>query len=202
MSGVFILAIENEIHSAARLSDSDDAEVNNIQTTSAGCPQSEAILPCSCWAENIATETKLYLDCTGAATLGQLETVFQQDFPVKSFYQFSMNHSYTFENLNITTNGVNFIRFQFSPGPFVMKSIADNFLKSSLLTMRDIVVEDSKLETFPFENIHNYKNLELLFIFNSSISSIPKLESNSIRKLSVGYSNLTEIIPGKDKYIR
>jgi len=164
------------------------------------CPYIEDIMPCICTYEIVLGEERLTLDCTGVSSEEELAAVFQSYFPTTEFYEFKMNASDVVIKLDDEIQGVSFERFTLSPGPFPkLLEVTDQFFNSSADTVDFIRIQASQIQetTFPFASIPSYRNLTKLYLFETNISSIPEIVSDSITNFGVYFSPVTDISPGE-----
>ena len=158
------------------------------------CPAAAAIAPCTC----LWLLTELYLDCTSAVSNEEINQVFQQEFPVKAFYEFAITETSSIIDLDFSTNGVTFWRFNFISGPTTIETVSENVFLDSTDMVRVIMFENSQItETgFPFDALSSYSNLDFLDFYGSQLSSVPPITSDTLTQLVVGNNLITEVSPG------
>uniref|UniRef100_A0A2P2I4L3 Oplophorus-luciferin 2-monooxygenase non-catalytic subunit-like n=1 Tax=Hirondellea gigas TaxID=1518452 RepID=A0A2P2I4L3_9CRUS len=159
------------------------------------CPSPGDIAPCVC---NNDEEKHLKLDCTQIEGETQLARVFQNNFPVKDFYEFKMEENSGIKTLGNIFNGLTFERVIFSPGPFSIERISDFFLSDSFNTLKELQVRHTMVtaDFFPFYTLSSYVNLESLYIDYTNLKWIPKITGPKIKTLSLESTGLTSLQPG------
>ena len=161
------------------------------------CPASADISPCVCNYEIVDGTGRLYLDCTHVTSEHQLDNVFQQNFPVKNFYEFRMNSSSALTVLDTDCNGVNFERIYLDPGPFTIQHITDHFYSACSNHLTDVRVCNSQLTSVPFPPFPLNNAVDYFSVYDSKVAEIPTVVSSNIYLFTVADSNVTDITPGK-----
>ena len=190
-----------ETHSANKIYGEAVAEVKTEKeddTEDYPCPSADDIAPCICYELN----SRLTLDCTNAVNESQIAEVFEKDFPVKSFFQFEILCTHSLVNLDFSTNGVTFGAFAIK-GELVLctstiESISANVFMDSANTVTTIAIQNTMLTTegFPFEALPNYTILNDLNIWESQMTELPPIVSDSLESIFIVQSNITALEPG------
>ena len=159
------------------------------------CPDEKAIEPCYC---TVVDESELHLVCPTNSTRDQLANVFQQDFPVKNFYEFYLHHNDLIETLDFSLNGVTFERIWFYPGPFAINEISPEFFLDSADTLTYWSLPQSQLTEngFPFETLSSYTVLDYIDLSQAPISEIPPIVSPKLRYIDLYQIQVSTIEPG------
>lgn len=158
------------------------------------CPSSESIGNCTC----AIVADELFLNCSAVQSEEELALVFQQDFPMKNFSQFDLNSNPNISYLGPISNGISFERIYLDFN-VNLTMITDEFLLDSLNTLKFLQIKFSQLyrATFPFSMLPFFNKLETLNIESSELlTSIPKLESDSLRVMSFYGSAISTLEPG------
>lgn len=159
------------------------------------CPYAAAILPCVCTVDDTSNIT---VDCTEVDSEEQLAAVFQQDFPVKELYQFSMANNSAVKTLDNFLNGVTFDRVSLEPGPFVLETVSEQFLLALKDTLQYLSISYSNLTTeqFPFAVLPSMNLLETLRFYGSEFNSIPPILAPKLSLFLVNYSPVDRLLNG------
>jgi len=159
------------------------------------CPNAEAIAPCFC----SRLPAGITLDCTNVTSEAQLQEVFTQNFPVKNFFEFKMDHSKSLISLNVSTNGVSFESISLFPGPFSsLSEVTEEFLGASRDTLSTLTIWRSDLsdDNFPFESLEDFSKLYSLNLVAAEFEYFPPLNSSTLGYLDLSSAHIQEIPEG------
>lgn len=156
------------------------------------CPDPTLIEPCVC---TVGSLNNVSLDCTLVESKDQLAAVFQQDFPVKELYKFSMANNTAVEILGNILNDVTIQRLELYPGPFALEHISEYFLIGSKDVLSDIRIRDSALASnnFPFAVLSTFEALESLEVVRSNLTWLPNITGSGLRVVRLIFGQTEEI---------
>lgn len=164
------------------------------ETREPPCPNATDIAPCVCYQDLI---DRLILECYEIESEEQLETIFQQNFPVKEFYNLFLDMSPFLRTLGGSVfNGVSFVVVElYRSGIEVINEYA---LADSLETLESLYIKESLVHesTFPFFTFSSYSKLTVLNVFTSELTGIPSLSSSSVENIGITDAAITEIDAG------
>lgn len=159
------------------------------------CPEAADIVPCTCMVD---VDRNLNMDCSAITSNEELNAVFLSDIPVPDFHEFKiLDNDYftqlqpncfanvTFEKINIQHTNIDFV----SPAA----------LSTSASKLWYIDIDNGLLteSTFPFESIHQYTNLEYLYVDHQwDMVTVPALASSTLALLRFDGCSLASLSPG------
>ncbi|XP_018016768.1 oplophorus-luciferin 2-monooxygenase non-catalytic subunit [Hyalella azteca] len=157
------------------------------------CPDAADIAPCICYTDE---RDLLHLDCSLVPTEKYLETIFQQNFPVKHFQSFDL-----FDNSHITTlgdifNGLTFVEV-FVERCVNLREISQYWLADSRDTLVYLSIANTSLtsDAFPFISMDSYTRLEALFVPTNDFTFIPPIHSATIQGVAFESGMISVIEP-------
>lgn len=139
------------------------------------CPEATSISPCIC---SVDEDENLNLDCTHVESEEQLAAVFQQEFPVKEFYKFTMDINDKIKEIGNVLNGVSFQVISLEPGPFTFDLISEYFFLDNKDSLTQLTIHSSQIssDTFPFAILSVMNKLEYMhFHGNNLITWLPQI---------------------------
>ncbi|XP_050705572.1 oplophorus-luciferin 2-monooxygenase non-catalytic subunit-like isoform X3 [Eriocheir sinensis] len=153
------------------------------------CPNEVDILPCTCHT-NVLLD--MIMDCSLVKTSKELERVFNATFPFNEFYELIIEHDPSNDNYQLTELKSDiFHRLTFERVIITgtkLEVIEESVFSYSYDTLKQLNLQDNKINDFPFESMTLYVNLEILLLDNNQLPTLEKFISNSLKTLSMGYN--------------
>ncbi|CAL4090870.1 unnamed protein product [Meganyctiphanes norvegica] len=177
----------------SHLSPSNNLQLpNQASVGNQGCPNSTTISPCTCTDHG---SYGLSMDCSEVQSEERLKQIFQVQFPMNSFWTFSMVGNKDIKVLAEDIFGsATFEMFHITDGS--LETVEDGALTGSKDTAKFMYFLDNKnLTKFPFQNIHEFRILDSFYILSSNISSTSGLSSGSLTQLGLDYNPLELPLP-------
>ncbi|CAL4067267.1 unnamed protein product, partial [Meganyctiphanes norvegica] len=147
------------------------------------CPSSVDISPCSC---HYTSKEGIIMICNEVEDEQELARVFQANFPVPHINSFRIWYT---ENLDYLSNGV-FGAITFETVEIVYSGltyIENEVFINSKETLRELDISFNSINnSFNFENLEQYTNLEYLDIGFNQFTEFPMFQSLSLHYLSLG----------------
>lgn len=158
------------------------------------CPDPVAISPCTC-SETL--EYGLVLECSQATTNEHIEHAFTANFSNPKFSTFRMDHNEHITNLTAyAPSDLSFSDITLRNFPLEQVS-AEFFLQFPDVLFIDTRGTKLTDETFPYGIVDTLESvLDLTFVNEAGITTIPKLSSNSLEDLSYTFTGVTTVEPG------
>ena len=173
---------------------------NDDQPRELFCPDPETITPCVC----TLFEGSLYLDCSNANTVEEINEVFQMEFPIQSFAQFAIffNNISDFEEINFTTNGVSFEEFLFiseEGSGALTETITEDVFRDSAGVVTEIHIVGLPISDggFPFHKLAEYPALNTFELRLGALTEMPNITSDSLRILELQGNSISVLNKGK-----
>lgn len=161
------------------------------------CLPDTEIAPCFCTLDEGSNST---LDCSAVESTNQLASIFQQGLSVTQFNNFVLSDNPNIVAINEGVfNGVTFEVISLTDDTN-LALVSDNAFADSASTLKELHVHGSSLSgtSFPFATIGTYPALETLVVdFNSQLTSLPLLESDSITYADFYKSAISALAPGE-----
>ena len=161
---------------------------NSEQPRELFCPEPETITPCIC----TLFEGSLYLDCSLASSVEEINEVFQVEFPIQTFAQFAIyfNNISDFETINFTTNGVSFEEFLFiseDGSSTSTEAITEDVFRDSASVVTEIHIVGLPIsdDGFPFNKLTEYPTLTTFELRLGALTEMPLITSDSLRILEL-----------------
>lgn len=158
-----------------------------------GCPEPEAIEPCTCFLDGYGY--KLY--CGNISSTAQLNSIFSVDFPEKSFYKLNISQS-AIDAITMLPSGVSFKHIELREN-FELTQVSPEAFVDSFDTLEVFFVWYTALPSLDFiiSNLPQYSALERLTSYYSPVQSIGPLSSQSLEYFAVEYAELQFVSPGE-----
>lgn len=152
------------------------------------CPEYSAITPCECSYDE---SDNLYMNCTDVESEEQLVSVFQAEFPFKTFKSFYMGPNAGIKFFGDIFNDVTFEEVEVVRATN-LELVSQYWLYGSRDTLRYLAITHSKLhsETFPFISMDAYTKLETLYITYANLTMVPPLHSETLTSVAFEASNI------------
>ena len=111
---------------------------------------------------------------------------------------FVIENPYNLFHLNFSTNGVSFVEFFFTGSLISIQSISEEVFRDSAATVEFIEVLSSEIRDggFPFEALSGYPSLVEVIVYDSRLTQMPVIESDSLQDLVLGSNQISTLEPG------
>ncbi|XP_047485653.1 oplophorus-luciferin 2-monooxygenase non-catalytic subunit-like [Penaeus chinensis] len=154
------------------------------------CPDPADIFPCVC---TTGSENHMTMDCSDLASEDELARVFSSNLPFTKFHLLKIEEN---QNLRVLREG------DLGPASFsviiinggVLEEVQYGAFAGSYSTAEVIDLSRNALTEFPFYELPLFTSLSTVAVDNNVISSIPVLQSASLKDLNFG-NNIDTIFP-------
>ncbi|CAG0885150.1 unnamed protein product [Darwinula stevensoni] len=158
------------------------------------CPKVDEILPCACFSqENGLGFDETDVDCSKARTSDEISSAFKRaSWPATVLREFRLQHNVMVKEL--PEGVVGNVSFQYIR---VKNTAIETVHPSAILPSKNRLIEleiqHSRLREFPFEILSELLSLSTLHLWNNTLTSIPALQSNSLRVLYLPFNNIVKV---------